>query len=64
MMKLGVGTRKCQISLATVSNVMENCDSASASLEILDFDSTSPRCQEVEHLQGCSSNSRGCKIMK
>ena len=40
LMKLGVGTRKCQISLATISNVMENCDSAIASLEIMDLDNT------------------------
>ena len=40
LMKLGVGTRKCQISLAAISDVMENCDSAIASLEIMDLDNT------------------------
>ena len=38
--KLGVEAKRCQISLATISNVMENCDSAIASLEIMDLDNT------------------------
>ena len=40
MIKLGVETRKCQISCATINNVMENCVSAVASREIMDLDNT------------------------
>eukprot|EP00794_Sanderia_malayensis_P021143 gene21143-biopygen14691 len=38
--KLGIAARKCQISVATISNVMENCDSAVASLKIMDLNKT------------------------
>ena len=38
--KLGIEATKCRISLATISNVMENCDSATASLEIKDLENT------------------------
>ena len=40
LMKLGVKTKRCQISLATISNVMENCDSVIAILEIMDLANT------------------------
>eukprot|EP00112_Aurelia_sp_Birch-Aquarium-sp1_P000459 Seg1043.10 transcript_id=Seg1043.10/GoldUCD/mRNA.D3Y31 product="hypothetical protein" protein_id=Seg1043.10/GoldUCD/D3Y31 len=40
LVKLGVETKKCQILLATISNDMENCDSAIASLEIMDLENT------------------------
>ena len=39
-MNLGFETKKCQISSATISNVMENCGIAIASLEIMDLDNT------------------------
>ena len=38
--KLGIEATRCRISLATISNVMENCDSATASLEIKDLENT------------------------
>ena len=37
-MKHGDETRNCQNSLASISSVMENCDSAISSLEVMDLD--------------------------
>ena len=68
-MNLGFETKKCQISLATITNVMENCGIAIAGLEIMDLNSTAPIdlhkfcCQEAENFQECSSNSRRCQTM-